>query len=145
MKRILLILILILMPLQSIAGIVDPLEYNGNDWKVWDGNRKSNYITGFMVGSGYVIAKNQFYPSNLLLVNISSDQIIDGLNILYRDFRNRNILLVDAVYVIKKQITGSSPEDIERILLYLRSDRKEDGHLRIKDEKGKTIRIISFP
>lgn len=192
MKKILLILILISIPLVSRAEIIDPLEYNGNDWKVWDGNRKSNYITGFMVGSGYVIAKNQFYSSvsfdqekatslwietmstsaqkqkaykaddvrlvvfreaefirsslsNLLIVNISSGQIIDGLDILYKDFKNRNILLADAIYVIKKQITGSSTEDIERILLYLRSDRKEDGHLRIKDEKGSIIRTISFP
>jgi len=83
--------------------------------------------------------------SDYLIAEISSDQIADGLDILYKDFKNRNILLMDAIYVIKKQIKGSTPEDIERILLYLRSDKKEDKHLRIKDEKGKIIKIISFP
>lgn len=189
------------MPLESIAETRDINEYDGNDWRSWNYNRKMNFIAGFIAGSGHVTTKSHTYlhttsplmllPSSInekkaddlwrevmsilmqkkktykaddvkLIVyieikrmqdflsdysipNITSGQIADGLDILYEDFKNRNILLVDAVYVIKRQITGSPPEDIERILLYLRSNRKEYKHLQVEDEKGKIIRIISFP
>ena len=53
--------------------------------------------------------------------NIRVRQIEEGLDQLYGDFRNTNILLTDAIYVVKKQITGSSPEQIEKILQVLRS------------------------
>lgn len=79
------------------------------------------------------------------ITDIKNGQIVDGLNILYEDFKNRNIKIFDAIYVIKKQIRGTPPEDIERILLYLRGNRKDVSLLFVKDLKGKTIRVIKFP
>ena len=162
MKKIILALFLILIPTVGIAEN-DIGEYNGNTWRSWTGQIKPNYIVGFIAGSNYVIQNSlpiskyilenkndpievrELFLTRYSITNITSGQIVDGLNMFYEDFRNRNILLMDAIYVIKKQIKGSTPEDIERILLYLRSDKKEDKHLRIKDEKGKIIKIISFP
>lgn len=79
------------------------------------------------------------------LTELALSQLTDGLDELYKDFKNRQIAVYDAVYVVRNQIQGASKEDIERILLYLRGGQKDFDLLRVKDEKGDIIRIIKFP
>jgi len=73
-------------------------------------------------------------------------QIKDGLDVLYDDFKNRQILLADAFYVVKKQIGGSSPEEIETILQMLRSPDKHSkkSSLEFIDKDGKK-KTVEFP
>jgi hypothetical protein len=54
---------------------------------------------------------------------ITIGQMISGLDELYKDYKNVNIYIQEAIYVVKKQINGSSSEEIEAILQYLRSGR----------------------
>ena len=102
------------------------------------------------------------------LCNITVGQIVEGLDILYKDFKNRGIKISDAIYVVKRQIEGASPDDIEKILIYLRSgkenlmalfiekqtqdkikeaeERHGEGVIKcFKDIYGKTIYTIVFP
>ncbi len=72
-------------------------------------------------------------------------QIVDGVEKLFEDFKNRNIPITDAVYVVSRQIKGTSPEKIEKILLYLRSGKKEVKHLEVRDENSKFPSFIEFP
>ncbi|CAG1064500.1 hypothetical protein BAC1_00057 [uncultured bacterium] len=81
----------------------------------------------------------------LAVYNISNAQIVDGLNQLYQDFKNQNIPLNDAIYVVKRQISGYSQEEIERVLLYLRSGKNNLDALEIRDEKGTFLKYIQFP
>ncbi|MDH4227916.1 MAG: hypothetical protein OEV59_09260 [Deltaproteobacteria bacterium] len=76
---------------------------------------------------------------------ITVGQIRDGLDILYQDFKNKNILIVDAIYVVKKQIEGTSQEDIEKILLYLRGGKTNIELLTTRDANGNIIKSIMFP
>lgn len=71
-----------------------------------------------------------------IIFEISNDQIVDGLNLLYNDFKNRQIKLKDAIYIVKKQIKGASPEEMEAIFQYLRAD-KEFSKLFYTDKEGK--------
>lgn len=77
------------------------------------------------------------------IVGITTGQIVDGLNLLFADFKNRQIKLADAIYVVRKQIKGASKEEIEAVLQYLRSD-KDYKKLIYKDNDGKA-KFASFP
>ena len=79
------------------------------------------------------------------LFQITIGQIVSGLDVLYKDFRNVRISISDAIYVVKKQIEGLSNEDTETILLYLRGGKKDFDILFIKDKEGKIVRWLSFP
>lgn len=79
------------------------------------------------------------------VLKITVGQLTDGLDQFYADFKNKNIRLIDAVYVVKKQIKGASADDIERVSEWLRSEKKDFGKLIIKDKNGNIERIILFP
>jgi len=66
-------------------------------------------------------------------------QVKEGLDILYADFKNRNILLTDAIFLVKRQITGSSPEEVEAITQWLRSPDRDSkiGSFEFVDKDGK--------
>jgi len=54
------------------------------------------------------------------LYNITVGQLKDGLDEFYKDFSTRRIKIIDALYVVKMQIEGKSPELIEAQILYLK-------------------------
>jgi hypothetical protein len=83
------------------------------------------------------------YLDRYIIVGITNDQIVDGLNKFYEDFRNRGILLGHAIYVVKKQIKGASPEEVDAVCEYLRSDYKFEK-LKYKTKDG-TINYATFP
>lgn len=73
------------------------------------------------------------------LTELTTNQIISGLDAFYQDFKNSGINLPDAIYVVKRQIKGMSDENIEQILLYLRGGKKDENLLKIKDSDMKLI------
>jgi hypothetical protein len=80
------------------------------------------------------------------LFRISTDQFVDGLDILYQDFKNKGIKIREAFYVVKRQVNGASPEEIEAVLQFLRrgADRYADKLYMYTDKNGKEIYDI-FP
>jgi len=58
--------------------------------------------------------------SNLGLFSMTVGQVTDGIDVFYKDFQNRMIKIIDAVYVIMAQIEGKSPELIQAQIRYLR-------------------------
>jgi len=70
-------------------------------------------------------------------------QIVDGLETFYFDFKNQKIKISDAVYLVKKQIQGTSPEEIEVLCQWLRSD--PDPKKRYYKDKDGKMKSISFP
>jgi hypothetical protein len=71
--------------------------------------------------------------------------ITEALDTLYNISKNRSIKVTDAIYVVKKQTEGVSQNEIERILKYLLEGKKDISPLMVIDEKGKVLKIISFP
>ncbi|TAN35383.1 hypothetical protein EPN27_03965 [Patescibacteria group bacterium] len=77
------------------------------------------------------------------ILGITNGQLVEGLNTFYGDFKNKQIKLRDAVYVVKQQIKGASPEEVEAILRFLRADR-DYKNLFYTDKDGKKTLAI-FP
>ena len=57
---------------------------------------------------------------SLSLYEITVGQIKDGLDAFYNDFSARKIKLVDAIYIVKMQINGLSPDLINAQIRYLK-------------------------
>ena len=81
--------------------------------------------------------------SRYAIIGITNGQLVEGLNTLYADFKNKQIKIKDALYAVRKQIKGASTEETEAILQYLRSD-KDRKKLFYIDKDGKK-KYVSFP
>ena len=53
---------------------------------------------------------------------VTVGQMMDGLDALYRDYRNTNIRLLDAMHLVQMEVTGKSTADIEWQTRYYRAD-----------------------
>jgi hypothetical protein len=138
----------------------DVLNPDSNAWNSWNLEGKNNYLIGFVNGSHsacLTIGREVFLDRGKeideslmkhLFYYLTPKQLRDGLDILYADFKNRIIFVGFGIHIVKKQIKGTPPEDIEKILLWLRAGGKGENksyYLAIKDNEGKVIRMIEFP
>ena len=112
----------------------DSQNPDGNNWSTLGKSWQIGYVKGFVDGTnGMFLAPFSFgeKPNKKLLGHVINGptlgQLIDGIDLLYSDFKNRNIPLVYAIHVVNKQIKGTSQDDIEQILLWLRSGGKQEN------------------
>jgi len=142
-------IILFLFLISSVAR-ADWLYPDGHEWNSWEKKEKIHFINGFMNGANSVaisyftisieIGKTpEQFITAFAFDGISVGQLLDGIDLLYSDFKNRSIAVFFALYVVKKQVKGTPPEDIERILLWMRARVGSTGSLMLKDSKGKII------
>lgn len=71
---------------------------------------------------GYSIESSNNHLYRYSTMGTTNAQFVEGIDAFYGDFKNKQIKLSEAVYVVKKQIKGASPDEIEAILQFLRSD-----------------------
>ncbi len=58
------------------------------------------------------------------LAEVSPAQLADGVDAVFKDYRNRSLLITDAVYVSLRAIGGMPPEDVEKLLQAVRKSPK---------------------
>lgn len=102
-------------------------------------------VSEFLQGAVFQEKSRNINLQRYSIYNITVGQTVDGIDILYKDFKNKGIKISDAIYVVKRQIEGTSPEDIEKILIYLRSNYENYEPLITRDKTGKIINYIQFP
>jgi len=56
------------------------------------------------------------------LFGTTPDQVLKGLDRFYGDYRNMNILILDAVHIVQMEVKGQSQEDIDWQIRYYRAD-----------------------
>jgi hypothetical protein len=103
----------------------------------------TRYDCRTLVGYARHLKNEDLKPYTIFEITVK--QIMDGLDELYRDFKNRSIKMQDAIYVVKKQIKGSPEDEVEKILLFLRGDKMNFDVLYIYDKKGEVTGYIHFP
>jgi hypothetical protein len=89
--------------------------HNGLWWQEKSGLFKEAFIGGYKAGAedtaGHALDVNKFAGSEL----------IDGLNTFYKDFRNRNIMVSNALSYVEDQLSGSADEKLSAELLKMRA------------------------
>lgn len=97
---------------------------------------KTQFIVGMMELSTRIPSENfsrykdekgkwQYYESSHPYPHFfgtTPDQIIKGLDTFYDDYRNMNVLILDAIHIIQMQIKGKTEEEIEWQTRYYRAD-----------------------
>jgi hypothetical protein len=151
-KAVIIICCLVIVRSTAFADSHNP---NGSDWNNWEKDMEIGYVHGFTHGANtmfigiFIIGETPNRNlAGYVITGMTLGQLIDGIDILYSDFKNRSVSLDHAIYVVYKQIKGTSQDDIEKILLWLRSGGKwenKDKFLTLKDTEGKVIKTISFP
>lgn len=54
--------------------------------------------------------------------NVTNQQLADGLDSFYKDYRNRSILIHDAVWVVVRTIAGTPQQEIDKLIENLRKN-----------------------
>jgi len=113
----------------------DITKNDGVSWMKVSDSYKIGYVSGFM--SALYVAEQEFgFYSELFeeelkkefndswnkinFYNMTIGQISDGVDAFYKDFSNRRIKIIDALYVVKMQIEGENPELIDVQIRYLK-------------------------
>lgn len=120
-----------------LLGLCLPLhtqsDFDGDFWKARTQDAKLTYVVGFVDGRNDGInAAAEALGTNIddpriskLGSAISVAQIVDGVDEFYKDWRNRKVLLRDAMQYVVDEANG---KDDSKLLLVMRqrgSDRKK--------------------
>ncbi len=116
-------------------------RHDGHLWSALSRELQVSYMQGLIDGSvlGAQMAK-EGVPQNSscrdeimdgykktfqkFLAEVSPAQIADGVDAVFKDYRNRSLLITDAVYVSLRAIGGMPPEDVEKLLQAVRKAPK---------------------
>lgn len=91
----------------------------------------------------YLQDDNEKDLARYFIKGIASDQLVAGLDELYVNPHHRSIKVVDAIYLVRKQIEGASSDEINATLEYLISG-KDIKKLHFTDRNGK-FQAVTFP
>jgi hypothetical protein len=92
-----------------------PPIHNG----LWWGSKSSLFRDGFM--TGYKSGSMHAIGHPIDLNAFPASELIDGLDSFYKDFRNRNILVDDALVYITDQLRGAPDDKLNAELLKMRA------------------------
>lgn len=126
------------------AGQLDPGKLDGNWWRGQNQAFKFSYMVGFFNGmelgnkfsywkfsndktaTNSVDLVNESYTEylNKYFKNVSNAQIADGLDAFYADFRNRSILVHNAIWLVTNQIAGVPTEKVNAMIESWRKNSK---------------------
>jgi hypothetical protein len=130
MKRLWLVLVLLFAVTSSTYA--EDNRRDGNWWREQPQSDKLAYMVGFFDGIGLgrlftywhniddkncspkIIDSFQFY-SDKFLKDVTNSQLVDGLDVFYKDYRNRKIRIHDAVWLTLNAIAGTPQGDLDKM------------------------------
>jgi len=149
MKKIFLFILVSFTAISATFGNTkDLLENDGVDWIEMSESFRIGYVSGLISGLGVAETKLSIFTylhkglfkqggfiweglyekiwEEICLRNITVNQIVDGIDNLYKDFSNRKIKIVDAIFVVNMQIKGKALELINAQVRYLKMQPVSD-------------------
>ncbi len=97
-----------------IAGFFEGtnLGYNMSYWKLFEDKTKAQCLKDVM--------DSQNFNHKKYFANVSDEQIVNGLNELYSDSKNRRIRIFNAIWVVLNGIAVTPKEQLDRMIEYFR-------------------------
>ncbi len=137
MKR--LVLIFALLVSVSVCLHSSEARRDGNWWKSQTRALKLDYMVGFFDGMrlGYnfsywefaqddaahgnadcvsKVGKSYNSLNDKYFSNVTNDQIVDGLDVFYSDYRNRRIKIADAVWLVVNEMAGTPRKELDKLI-----------------------------
>jgi hypothetical protein len=109
---------------------------DGNWWRELTVSQRSNYMTGFFDGMdlgnnfsfwGMPETNGKLDPSvagagksystmiDKYMKDVTNGQVADGVTKFYEDYRNRKIIISNAVWLVLNSIAGKSDDEMEKM------------------------------
>jgi len=137
------LIILLIAGAMSVNALADDGRRDGNWWREMEAPAKLTYMTGFFDGmdlgnnfsywgipdyktnrTGQPTIDSYKTMSAKFLTRVTSDQIADGLDNFYEDFRNRSILTHNAVWIVLNMISGKPEDEMQKMVENFRKNAK---------------------
>jgi len=101
-----------------LAGFVEGMEL-GKSFSIWEGIEDGRLTT-------WSSRAEQSFQNHWkrFMVGTNTGQLRDGLNALYADFRNRNIALPFAMWLVVNQIAGTPEAEVQKLIEAFRRNPK---------------------
>lgn len=131
-------LLLVTLPLHAQSSHRD-----GNWWLEQPRTVKTSYLIGFFDGTGLgtqfsywnVIKDSDCFTkttesfdffSHKFLKGVTNEQLADGLDAFYKDYRNRKILIHSGVWLTLNAIAGTPQSDLDKMVENFRKSASAD-------------------
>jgi hypothetical protein len=103
--------------LDYVTGVFDGMELGRNftSWGIYNLKEKGSPCLSQAISS-YSDYSEKFFAS------VTSSQIADGLDVFYKDYRNRSIKVHDAIWVVVNSIAGTPQDKIDKLTENLRKN-----------------------
>jgi hypothetical protein len=135
MKSTLIVLALPLLVISICASAQANHRRDGNWWNGENQSEKLNYMVGFFDGmelghkfsyweladtkkTACMLEASKAYNdySDKFFTHVTNDQLADGLDAFYKDYRNRSIRVHDAVWIVVNNIAGTPQEEMDKMI-----------------------------
>lgn len=147
-------------------SVAAPPDRDGKWWKTRGETEKTIYTLGLLDGietAKCMVDPNMHYlaapedPSRFvsenakaiydvldhvdrrLFANVDLGDLIEGLNQFYKDFRNREIDVPAALFLVGLQISGGSDEEVQRLIVIMRKAYSEAGAIMKEQEQDNAV------
>ncbi len=131
-RKIILPLVIILF---SSSPVYSTEGHDGNWWRTLQREQKQYYLVGILdgleLGQTFLSMDERKHQTEVIVSyylnqekyfkNVTYDQLIDGLDIFFSDFKNRSIEINSGLFVVLKMIRGGSEDEINTMIKTLRS------------------------
>lgn len=74
-----------------------------------------------------------YYEENYNYFDIPYRQLVEGLDKIYADFKNKTIRLNDALFLVKSMLKGVNEETLEKSIIFMRKSEEEQKRIINKD------------
>ena len=121
---------------------------DGYFWEKLTKNEKMAYATGYVVGFNkmnqhvrelldvaiglekadvveYAKSMKKYYKDNVRYDGFTLAQLLDGIDNLYSDYRNKIIRLSDAFHLVQNEIKGADEKMIEEMKKFMRKSEED--------------------
>ena len=120
---------------------------DGNWWKQLDAVSRANYVAGFLDGmelgnkfsvwglgqndancedAAKLVASSYSDYRTKYLANVTNIRILDGLDAIYSDARNRGILVSGAIWLALNQISGKPQAEMQALVEKWRNNAEKE-------------------
>jgi hypothetical protein len=139
----------------SSSNVYSDESRNGNWWRSLQIEQKCHYLIGILDGLDLAVTflymderEDQKITREVIVLkelnqqkylkNVTYEQLIDGLNDFFSDFKNRNIETNMGIFIVLKMIRGDSEDEINTMVKNLRRlPVEKENVLRELREKNK--------
>jgi hypothetical protein len=79
-----------------------------------------------LVGDPCYVKANKSYDEyeTKYLDNVTTGQLVDGLDEFFKDYRNRKILISNGVWIVLRSISGMPQDELEKMIESYRRNAK---------------------